>query len=74
MIWQDYAILAAQGVMLIALIPTLRDRARWPHLATAGTTAAALALMAATLGTLELWLSAGIVGLLSCAWGRMAWR
>jgi len=74
MIWQDYAILAAQGVMLIALVPTLRDRSRWPHRSTAATTGLSLAAMAMTLASLGLWLSAGIVALLSAAWGRMAWR
>lgn len=42
MIWQDISILAAQGVMLVALIPTLRDRSKWPHRATAAITAGAL--------------------------------
>lgn len=74
MIWQDIAILAAQGVMLAALIPTLRDRSKWPHRTTAATTAGALAVMGVTLFSLDLLASTAIVACLTAAWAWMAWR
>lgn len=74
MIWQDIAMLAAQGVMLAALVPTLRDRSKWPHRTTAAVTAGALAVMGVTLFSLELLMSATIVACLTAAWARMAWR
>lgn len=73
MIWQDIAILAAQGVMLAALVPTLRDRTKWPHRTTAGVTSAALAVMAVTLYSLGLFASTTIVVGLTAAWAWMAW-
>ena len=74
MIWQDISILAAQGVMLVALIPTLRDRSKWPHRVTAAVTAGALAVMGVTLFSLDLWMSTVIIALLTGAWVKMAWR
>jgi hypothetical protein len=72
--WQDWAILACQIVMLFALWPTLRDRARWPHPLTATMTAVALSVMGAALGSLDLYASGIITAALGFAWARMAWQ
>jgi hypothetical protein len=74
LIWQDYAILAAQGVMLAALVPTLRDRAAWLRLSTCLLTGSALAGMAATFVTLELWLATAVTFGSAAVWLRMAAR
>jgi hypothetical protein len=74
MIWQDLTILAAQVVCLVALVPTLRDRTKWPHRGTAAATSAALIGMAIALGSLSLWFSTTLVAALAVAWARMAWR
>lgn len=68
MIWQDYAILASQAVMLIALYPTLRDRRRWPHRTTAAVTGASLIVLGLSLATLNLWLSTAIVAGTAMTW------
>ena len=72
MIWQDLVILGAQLTCLISLIPTLRDRSKWPPIATTLPTAIALLAMASTFLTLGLFLSAALVFGLGFAWLYMA--
>ena len=74
MLWQDWVILGGQAICLVSLVPTVRDRAKWPPVATVLPTGAALALMAAALLTLGLYLSATMAFALALTWLWMLWR
>lgn len=51
--------MAAQLLLVGALIPTLRDRPLWPHKTTCEVTCASLAAMTLAFGSLGLWLATG---------------
>lgn len=72
--WQDWTILGCQAVMGGALIPTLRDRSKWPHLITVIITSASLTVMCLALSSMGLYLSGAITGLLGMACARMCFR
>jgi hypothetical protein len=69
---QDFVILAAQGTMLLFLIPTLRSPAHWPKTITSAVTSLCLFAMAISFATLSLWLSAATTAAIGAAWGYMA--
>ncbi|MBN9599943.1 MAG: hypothetical protein J0G28_09775 [Afipia sp.] len=72
MIWQDWMILTAQGVLLISLLPTFTNKSKWPHRLTSAGTSLALLLMAVSLWSLSLIASTVIVSLQVVIWARMA--
>jgi len=69
---QDFVILAAQGTMLLFLIPTLRSPEHWPKRITSVVTSLCLFAMAISFATLSLWLSAITTAAIGAAWGYMA--
>lgn len=74
MIWQDVAILIAQVTCLVSLVPTIRDRSKWPPVATTLPTGLAMLVMATAFATLGLYLSAALVCGLGAAWLYMVRR
>lgn len=68
MVWQDLVILVAQATCVVSLIPTLRDRSKWPPVSTTLPTGIALLAMASTFLTLGLYLSATLIFGLGGAW------
>ena len=74
--WQDWVFSLGGFLVLASLVPTLRG-AQKPALATGVTTMVLVAIFAATMMTLGLWLSAFANALISLTWGVLAlqrWR
>lgn len=74
MIWQDIVILIAQCAMLVAIIPTVRDRASWPRRSTVIVTGFSLLGMAFALQALGAIASSVITVFLGSLWLAMSIR
>lgn len=65
--WQDLAIALAQTTFMLSLIPLIRRHSTLP-LTTTSISALASCVMLVTMGTLGLWLAAGIALIKTLLW------
>ena len=71
MTWQDWVFSVGGLFVLVGLVPTIRGEQK-PALATSLLTTTLVAIFAATMASMSLWLSALTNALISAVWGILA--
>jgi hypothetical protein len=72
--WQDFVLAIIIWILLAALIPTVLHRTQKPTLSTGILTGTALAVIAFTYVSMELWNSALASAFISAAWFLLAYQ